>query len=131
MHLTLTGARASELFEERWIETSAMLATRGLAAAGGATRKESADRVAARVARDLGLRSVKNWSADEKRAYRQIAPIVAAATPANWPLAAKRSMRTLLRTKGSSLEAKYARLLCEHTHFLSALRSSCQAADRR
>lgn len=130
MHLTLPGARASELFEERWIETSSMLATRELAATGGATRTESADRVATRVARDLRLRSVSDWSADEKRAYRQLAPIVAAATPASWPVEAKRSMRTLLRAKGGSLETKYARLLCEHTHFLSALQSCCQAVDK-
>jgi hypothetical protein len=42
MHLTLPGARASDLFEERWIETSSMLATKELAAAGGSTREESA-----------------------------------------------------------------------------------------
>lgn len=38
MHLTLPGARASDFFDERWIETSSMLATEILAATGGRTR---------------------------------------------------------------------------------------------
>jgi hypothetical protein len=58
MHLTLAAARASDLFDERWIETSSMLATKELAIAGGPTRAASADRVAAKVARDLRMRSI-------------------------------------------------------------------------
>ncbi|MDA0706600.1 MAG: hypothetical protein O2805_08285 [Proteobacteria bacterium] len=42
MHLTLPGARPSELFEERWLETSSMLATEVLNAAGGPTRGDAA-----------------------------------------------------------------------------------------
>jgi len=131
MHLTLPDARRNELFEERWIETSSMLATRELAAAGAATRRASVDHVAKRVARDLGMRSVNDWTVDEKRAYRRLAPIVAATRPASWPVAAKRSMRSLLRAKGGLEEARYARLLCEHSHFLATLRSSCQSEGKR
>jgi hypothetical protein len=130
MHLTLPGARARELFEERWLETSSMLATKTLAAAGGSTRAASADRVAASVARDLGLRTVSTWSPFERHAYRQLAPIVAATRPAAWPADAKRSMRRLLRAKGGAREAPYARLLRGHDHFLSTLRTCCRRADR-
>ncbi len=130
MHLTLPGARAGDLFHERWIETSSLLATRELAAAGGATREESERRVVATVSRDLRLRSTKRWSKQEQAAYRQIAPIVAAAKPATWSGPAKESMRKLLRAKGSPSEAPYARLLSEHQTFLSALRSSCQAEEK-
>jgi len=131
MHLALPGARASDLFEERWIETSSMLATIELAGAGGSTRAESADRVATSVARDLGLRSVSAWSASEQSAYGRLAPVVAATRPAAWPADAKRSMRKLLRAKGGPCEAEYARLLSEHDHFLSELRASCRLAERR
>jgi len=129
MHLTLPGARASELFDEEWIETSSMLAARELSAVGGKTRAESARIVARNVARDLGARSVGNWSATELLAYRRLAPIVAAAEPAAWPADAKRSMRKLLRAKGGPAEADYARLLCEHGYFLAALRASCRKAE--
>jgi hypothetical protein len=130
MHLTLPGARADELFHERWIETSSLLATRELAAAGGKTRTESERNITAAVSRDLGLRSINRWSKQEQAAFRQIAPIVAAAKPATWSRNAKQSMRTLLRAKGSKSEADYAHLLSKHQTFLSALRTSCQTEER-
>ena len=129
MHLLLPGARANDLFEERWIETSSMLASKALAAAGGSTRADAADRVANGVARDLGLRSLSSWSSNERLGFSRIAPIVAATRPADWPASAKRSMRKLLRAKGGPSEADYARLLSEHDHFLSALRASCRRAE--
>jgi hypothetical protein len=129
MHLTLPGARAADLFEERWIETSSMLATKALAASGASTKAEASDRVARGVARDLGLRRLSRWSAEERLGFSRIAPFVAATEPASWPASAKRSMRKLLRAKGSTFEADYARLLSEHAHFLSAMRSSCRHAE--
>ena len=126
MHLTLPGARAGELFDERWIETSSMLASRILATAGGRTSDEAAARVGAKLARDVGLRDVGRWSASRRRAYLQLAPIVAATGPAHWPAAAKRSMRALLRAKGGPDEADYARLLARHEYFLQALRKICR-----
>ena len=130
MHLVFPGARASELFEERWIETSSMLATQEIAAAGGRTRSESAKNVAARVARDLGMRSVGNFSAAEMFGFHRIAPLVAAAKPAGWPAAAKRSMRAILRAKGGEGEAEFARLLAKNHHFLAELRKRCRRAER-
>ena len=129
MHLTLPGARASDLFEERWIETSSMLATEVLGASGGNTRHAAANRVAADVAGDLGLRSLDRWSASEQHAFRKIAPLLAAATPADWPADARRSMRELLRAKGGDNEARYARLLCRHDKFLNYLQKACRRAE--
>jgi hypothetical protein len=131
MHLTLSGARASDLFDEQWLDTSSMLATRELAATGGLTRADSADRVASQLAHDLRMRSVSTWTPSEKRGFRRLAPIVAATRPATWPTDAKRSMRQLLRAKGGPFEVKYARLLCEHDRFLSTLRKSCQSPATR
>jgi hypothetical protein len=129
MHLVLPGARASDLFEERWLETSSLLATRQIASEGGRTRADSLRRVAARVSRDLGMRSLAGWSANQRRGLEHIAPFVAAAHPAEWPSDAKRSMRKLLRAKGGPREARFARLLSEHEHFLAELRASCRRED--
>ena len=129
MHLTLADARASELFEERWIETSSMLASETLNDAGGATREASARIVAANVATDLGLKALQRWSASERRAFTNIAPIVAAAHPASWSPGEKRSMRRLLRAKGGDSEARFAKSLCEHHKFLESLRKACRAAE--
>jgi hypothetical protein len=125
MHLTLPGARANELFDERWLETVSMLATRELGDAGGRTRKDAVDRVAARLSRDVGLKSRARWSAAERRGFKIIAPIVAAARPGSWPAADKRSLRQLLRAKGGRNEARYARLLCENDKLLKSLRKAC------
>ena len=129
MHLTLPGSRQSEFFDEDWLATSSMLATKELAAVGGSTRSESARRVAKHVARDLGMRSVKNWSSAEQRALENIAPIVAATNPAVWPAKDKAAMRKLLRAKGGLHEATFAQLLGEHEHFRSVLRATCRNAD--
>jgi len=131
MHLTLGDARATDLFEERWIETSSMLATRALAAAGGRTRAEAADRIAAQLARNLGIRSTSDWTGDERRGFRTLAPIIASTNAADWPDEDKRSMRILVRAKGASTELEYARLMNQHGCFLSALRKCCQRAERQ
>jgi hypothetical protein len=129
MHLTLPGARASDLFEEEWIETSSMLATNELAKHGEPTRAESADKIAKELARDLRMRSVSTWSAAEIRGFRRLAPIVAATKPAAWSADAKRSMRKLLRAKGGRFEIDYTRLLSEDQQFFSELRKCCRRAD--
>lgn len=129
MHLTLPDARASDLFEERWIETSSMLATEVLGAASGTTRQDCANRVAEDVAGSLGLRSLSSWSTSERRAFNAIAPIVATADPGAWSVVDKRTMRELLRAKGGKAEARYAELLCEHDKFLNTLRKTCRRAE--
>jgi hypothetical protein len=129
MHLTLPGARQSDLIDERWFETISMLATKELAAAGGRTHKTAANSVASQLADDIGIHSFNKWSAAEKNAFKRIAPIAASTKPRNWPAAAKRSLRELLRAKGGDSEANYARLLGQHQRFLSALRKACRRAD--
>jgi len=101
MHLTLPGARASELFDEQWIETSSMLATEYLGKTGGNARHKSAP----------------------------LAPFVAVAQPAKWSREDKRLTRELLRAKLGEREAHYARLLCKHDKFLISLRKSCRRAE--
>ena len=122
MHLTLPGARASELFDERWIETSSMLATEVLGAAGGKTRRESAAAVARKLARDLGSRSAQCGSL-------ALAPIVASVQPATWSTADKRQTRELLLAKDGEHEAPYARLLAGHDKLLISLRKTCRSAE--
>jgi hypothetical protein len=130
MHLTLPGARASELFEEHWIETSSMLAARELAAAGGSTRVHSSERVATKLTHDLGIRNLKRWSPALRNGFQLLAPIILAAGPGAWPKEAKQAMTSLLHAKGGPEEANYARLLGQQNHFLSTLRRKCRAAEK-
>ena len=130
LHFTLPGARASELFAERWLDTISMLATQQLAAAGGTTRAETVERLATTLAKDLQLRNWRSWSLAERQAYRRLAPIVAAAHPVKWPADAKRAMRQLLRAKGGNSEADYAQHLARHDCFRSELGRACRMAER-
>ena len=130
MHLTLPGARASQFFDERWLTTSSALASTVLGEAGGSTRRDAAARVAKRLAGDLGIRDLGSWSKTERDGLLRIAPIVAAANPGAWPVAARRSMRALLRAKGGASEAEYVRRLNAHDTFLVALRKACRKAEK-
>jgi len=129
MHLTLPGTRARDLVEERRIETSSMLATERLGASGGITRNAAAKKVAAGVARDLGIRSFERWSVSERRAFRNIAPLLAAANPGNWTKEEKRSMREISRAKGADGERRYAQQLLQHEKFLNSLSKACRRAE--
>lgn len=125
MHLVLPGARQSEFFDEEWITTSSQLATGELGRAGGRTRRESANRVMGSVASAVGIRSLGSWTDDEKRAFRALAPIVAATAPGDFDIDAKRSLRGLLKAKGGKRELGYARRLCAEAQLLQSLRTVC------
>ena len=98
MHLTLPGARASDLFDEQWIETSSMLATDFLGKAGGNARRE----------------------------LNALAPIVAAVKSASWSAADKRLTRELVRAKDGEFELRYAKLLARHDKLLISLKKACK-----
>jgi hypothetical protein len=129
MHLTLSGSKQSDFFDEEWLVTSSMLATKSLASAAQGSREQSANRVAARIARDIGLRSLHQWSPQERRAFIRIAPIVAAVSPAKWSSDKKRGLRELLRAKGGNKEARYAMLLSKNDTLLNSLIKTCRRAD--
>jgi hypothetical protein len=126
MHLTLPGAKQSELFDEAWLSSSSGLATRVLGRAKGRSRQASANRVARQLAEDLGVRSVQNWTQDERRGLLALAPFLAAVDTSGWSAQQKRAARQLLRAKGGKRELDYARRLGACDHFLQALRTACQ-----
>ena len=128
MHLTLPGARQSELFDEEWIPISSQLATEVLGRAGGTTRRAAANRVMNSLAGDVGLRSLRSWTADEKRGLSALAPVVTAAAPAEWDRDTKRKLRKLLRAKGGKRELDYARHLCTNERLLKSLQRVCRDA---
>lgn len=130
MHFTLPGARASDLFDERWIEISSLLATLELAKTGGKSRAASAAALAKQVARDIGIRSTQRWTPAQRRGAELIAPFVAAVEPQAWPGPARQSMRQIVAAKGAMGELDFARHMSGHELFLQALRKRCRLAER-
>jgi len=129
MHFTLPGARASDLFDERWIEISSLLATRELAQADGTTRRASATALAEKVARDIGMQSTQHWTAAQRRGAGLIAPFVAAVAPGSWPRSARRSLQNIIEAKGAMSELEFARHMSRHDLFLQTLRKRCRQAE--
>jgi len=131
LHFCLPGARRSELFDERWIETASMLATRELAGAGHDSRAGAARVLARKVSQLLGIRNVGRLRSAQRRGIELLAPFAAVADPSSWPRAERKALRELLLAKGAPGETAYARRLCEHRRFLQALRQRCRAAERK
>jgi len=129
MHLTLPGSRQSEFFDEEWLPTLSKLATRALGQVNGRSRGDSVDLLTNELARNLGIRSLDAWTANELRSLKAIAPIIAALDPGSWPATAKRALRKTLRAKGGSYELKFARQLCENSQLLAHTRAACQRKE--
>jgi len=130
MHLTLAGARQAEFFDERWIENSAMLATRQLARSAFRSRKKAQVEIARELAVALGIDSTNDWTSDERRWFHRLAPVVIATMPAAWPVRQRRSMISLLRAKGGACERDFVRRFAAHRQFFDALKSACRPGMR-
>ena len=129
MHLTLPGSRRSEFFDEEWLSTLSKLATRALGQVNARTRAESIDSLTKNVARELGIRSLNAWTANETRLLKAITPLIAALNPHVWPDSARRMARKTLRAKGGQYELDYARQLSGDTQLLAHCRAACQREE--
>ena len=129
MHLALPGARSSDLFDEEWLITSSMLASQMLGVTNGRSHDEAAVTLANDLARAIGIRNLDKWTPAERRALKSIAPVVALVDPESWSREEKYALRRLLRAKGASKEAPYAKLLSQHDKLLSSLRNRCLRAS--
>jgi hypothetical protein len=130
MHLTLPGARQADFFNEDWIEMSSLLATRQLARSGHRSRRKATDALAHRLADELGIRSMADWSAEERRWFLRLCPVVSALDPATWSAADRRSLVALMRAKGSALERDFVSRFGKHDRLFNALKKACRNAER-
>jgi hypothetical protein len=126
MHLVLSGARHSELFDESWIESCSLLATREIAKTGELSRKKALRAVARRIMQDLGLRSIESWTRQEQQTFVHFCPLIAAAEPGHWTAREKKALIKLMRAKGGQSEINYARGLREHKRLFLELKKKCR-----
>ena len=129
MHLTLPGSRSAEFFDEEWLPTLSKLATRALGQINARTRRESLELLTKKVTRELRIRSLNSWTANERRSLKAIAPLIAASNPQSWPDSTKRVARKILRAKGGQHEMNFARLLCDDSQLLAYCRAACQREE--
>ena len=106
----------------------APIAAIGLRLAGRLAREAGADREAAvrasaeRVARRLGVRSLRGWSAGERLWWRRWAPLLDAIPGLErWTPVERRATVRIARAKGGRRESEYARLLDAHPRLSDAI----------
>ena len=124
MHLVLPGARQSEFFDEGWIESCSLLATRELALTGQRSRRKAIDELSRRLIDDLKIKLMDGWSQEERKWFVRLAPIVAATKPAGWPAREKTLLVNLMRAKGGQSEIGYVKQFARHEHFFNTLRKA-------
>ena len=130
MHLVLPGATQSELFDESWIETCSLLATREIAKTGHRSRRRALDDIAHRLVRDLDIERMEDWSTEERKWFVRMGPLVAATCPADWPKRDKASLVQLMHAKGGDQERDYIRRFGRQERWFSELRHACRQAAR-
>jgi hypothetical protein len=130
MHLTLPGARQSDYFDEAWIETCSLLATRELARTRHRSRRKALDDIAHRLAGDLGILRMEDWSAEERKWFVRMGPLVAATNPGGWTKREQASLIRLMRAKGADNERDFIRRFGRHERWFHELKNSCRRAAR-
>ena len=130
VELVLPGARARERFAEPWLAQLSLLASERLARAGGGSRAEAAERVAAEVARALGVRGRSRWAIAEQEAFTALAPLAALLDLRALGSRTRAALVRLLRAKGAAQEAPYVRAAAADRHFLPGLMAAARRACR-
>jgi hypothetical protein len=97
--------------------------TKSLAGRFGADRERAADECAREAARRLGARPGRDWSADERVAFRRWAPLVTLLPGLErWSPADRRALLAVIRAKGGRRESDFVRRFDAHRRLRAAVR---------
>src|SRR5690606_29848604 len=98
--LELPGFDPRDRLDERLLVRASRAASRTLAKAPRHVRADAEAWVAEEAAAALGVRSMKDWTREEKAAFYRLAPIVMSVTDVqDWPEADKKKTVAMMRAK--------------------------------
>ncbi len=125
--LTLPGGQKAPERRLRATDVSALVA-RDIARRFDGDRARATRDAAERVARALGARQRGTWPPGERRAFERMS-LVAALIPdlSAWPLAERRALLAVMRSKGSGSEMTYTRRLDRHRRLRRGLAALARA----
>ena len=126
MHLVLPDARKDDFFDEAWIETTGLLATRQLSGTGELLRSRARSELCRHLADVLNMDALHEWTTAERKWFATLSPLIAETDPAAWPAKDKRALVRMIRAKGSTSELDYAREARKLPPYFSALKKSCR-----
>ena len=123
LHLDLGRLPASEFFDEDWLVNVGRGASALLASVDVDDPAAAARAVADELARTLGCGRRDRWPTAERTAFVRLAPVCAQIPDlARWPLAARRGLVELMRTKGHLQERDFVRATQRHRRFFASIR---------
>jgi hypothetical protein len=93
-----------------------------LSARAGSDRERAVDAASTELLRHCGLRSLRGFSADQREAWRRLAPILALLDLAAWRDDERRALVALIRAKGGRSERAYVARYLAHPRLDAALR---------
>jgi hypothetical protein len=130
VELVLPGARRRDRFAESWLADLSVLASAELARADGGSRERDSARVAARIARALGVRNLARWPRAEREAFVSLAPLVALLDLQSLDTRGCEGLVRVLRAKGAAQERPYVRAAAANPHFLPGLMAVARRGTR-
>jgi len=108
LELSLPGARASDRFDEQWLERLSLRASERLASLGPLGRSEKALLKGLRKA--LGITRAMRWTREARLGLRCLGPLIALIDDvAAWPARQRVALIELLSAKGARQEAGFVR----------------------
>ncbi len=120
--LELPGFDPRDRLDERLLVRASRAASRTLAKAPRHVRADAEAWVAEEAAAALGVRSMKDWTREEKAAFYRLAPIVMSVTDVqDWPEADKKKTVAMMRAKAQRRESEFARAAAECEKLFRAL----------
>ena len=93
-----------------------------LSARAGSDRERAVDAASTELLRHCGLRSLRGFSADQREAWRRLAPVLELLDLAAWRDDERRALVALIRAKGGRSERAYVARYLAHPRLDAALR---------
>jgi hypothetical protein len=123
LHLDLEDFDARDFFEERLLTRLGAAVARRIAVLSVRSHHEGEAVLVRAVAKDLDVRTLSRWPAEERRSFARLAPYAALLDLRAWKDGERRSLAAWMRTKGAATERGFALQASEQARFFRELRA--------
>ena len=123
LHLDLEDFDVRDFFEERLLTRLGAAVARRIAVLPVRSHHEGEGVLVRGVAKDLDVRGLSRWPAEERRAFARLAPYAALLDLHAWSNSERRSLAAWMRTKGAATERGFAMQACGQARFFTELRA--------
>jgi hypothetical protein len=121
LHLDLDDFDARDFFEERLLTRLGAAVARRIAVLPVRSHHEGESVLVRAVAKDLDVRALSRWPAEERRSFARLAPYAALLDLPAWSKSERRSLAAWMRTKGAATERGFAMKACGQVRFFREL----------